>query len=487
MMPPKGTKGRPAGRTGNTGEGNNGGEQQIVTTPKGSSPKSEGEPENAGKQNGNSDSDLNEEDSFLILKKILLNQKISEKKSDERFTKLSKQIRESKKALEAYKEVNDQSVQAVKVDITTNATDLEKLKVRVEGLSADLDKANDRLNDTQNLLDQTRKDLLEKAITIEKLDKKYEKDQMELKRCLLLLDGVSEQEKRPNTVINSLLSDLGIETKEGDIKASYRLGALKTGIARPRTIKVQFSNVKIKTEIFKNIGKLKTIVAWKGVHLSDALTPKEQKQAKDLRCIFALGKAKKLDIKLRGNVIIIDGIRFTHKEIDSLPYDLTMEAAKIIPVDDGIAFQSEYAYLSNMYKTVIKYDGEDYPSSEHLYSAEFVRHHERVDLLGEIITAEDGFAAKKLIKNIKIKHNWDSIKYKVMRKIIALKFDQNDQIRDKLLATKGFLYEATKDLDFGCGLTLGQAKDINQKGIRGKNMLGIIICEYREEFLGGKK
>ena len=278
MMPPKGSKGRPACRTGNIGEGNNGGEQPIVTTPKGSSPISEGEPENAGKQNGDSDSDLNEEDSFLILKKILLNQKISAKKSDERFTKLSKQIRESKKALEAYKEVNDQSVQAVKVDITTNATDLEKLKVRVEGLSADLDKANDRLNDTQNLLDQTRKDLLEKAITIEKLDKKYEKDEMELKRCLLLLDGVSEQEKRPNTVINSLLSDLGIETKEGDIKASYRLGALKTGIARPRAIKVQFSNVKIKTEIFKNIGKLKTIVAWKGVHLSDALTPKEQKQ-----------------------------------------------------------------------------------------------------------------------------------------------------------------------------------------------------------------
>ena len=147
---------------------------------------------------------------------------------------------------------------------------------------------------------------------------------------------------------------------------------LKTGIARPRTIKVQVTNAKIKTEIFKNIGKLKPIVAWKGVHLSDALTPKEQKQAKDLRCIFALGKAEKLDIKLRGKVIIIDGIRFTPKEKDSLPYDLSMETAKIIPVDDGVAFQSEYAYLSIMYITVIKYDGEVYPSSEHLYSAEFV-------------------------------------------------------------------------------------------------------------------
>ena len=117
----------------------------------------------------------------------------------------------------------------------------------------------------------------------------------------------------------------------------------------------------------------------------------------------------------------------------------------------------------------------------------YVTMNERMDLLGEIITAEDGFAAKRLIKNIKIKDTWDNMKYKVMRKIIALKFNQNNQIRDKLLATKGFLYEATKDLDFGCGLTLGQAKDINQKGIRGKNMLGIIICEYREEILGGKK
>ena len=69
---------------------------------------------------------------------------------------------------------------------------------------------------------------------------------------------------------------------------------------------------------------------------------------------------------------------------------------------------------------------------------------------------------------------------------MALKFEQNDYIRDKLLATQGFLYEATKDIDFGCGLTLGQSKDINQKGIKGKNMLGIILAEFRDEYLGVK-
>ena len=78
------------------------------------------------------------------------------------------------------------------------------------------------------------------------------------------------------------------------------------------------------------------------------------------------------------------------------------------------------------------------------------------------------------------------MKYKVLRKIVELKFDQNDSIRDKLLATQGYLYETTKDMDFGCGLTLGQAKDINQKDIKGKNMLGIILCEYRDAYLGVK-
>ena len=144
------------------------------------------------------------------------------------------------------------------------------------------------------MLDDTRVELKARDKTLEKLEKKYEKDEEELKRCLLLLDGVNERDnKRPMAVIQALLTDLGITFKEGDVKVAYRLGALKTGISRPRTIKVQFANSSIKGDIFKNIGKLKKIDAWKGVHLNDALSPKEQMQAKDLRCIYAAGSNEK--------------------------------------------------------------------------------------------------------------------------------------------------------------------------------------------------
>ena len=153
-------------------------------------------------------------------------------------------------------------------------------------------------------------------------------------------------------------------------------------------------------------------------------------------------------------------------------------------VKDGFAFQSHHAFLSNMYTTEILYEGATYKTAEHLYTAEFAKHNDRLHLIQEIIEAEDGYAAKKIIRNIKAKDTWDNVKFKIMKKIISLKFDQNDSIRDKLLTTTGFLYEATKDMEFGCGLTLGQLKEICQENIKGKNRLGIMLCEYRDAILG---
>ena len=71
-----------------------------------------------------------------------------------------------------------------------------------------------------------------------------------------------------------------------------------------------------------------------------------------------------------------------------------------------------------------------------------------------------------------------------MKKIIHLKFDQNDSLRDKLLATKGPLYEATKGDSFSCGMSLAQAAEIDKDSIPNANHLGIILCEYRDEYLG---
>ena len=105
--------------------------------------------------------------------------------------------------------------------------------------------------------------------------------------------------------------------------------------------------------------------------MNEALSPKELQQAKDLRCVFAAGRAQGLDIKLKGNTLIIDGVRLTYRDINNLRYGLSMESVKILKVEDGYAFQSHYAYMSNMFKVDITYEGITYKSAEHFYTAEF--------------------------------------------------------------------------------------------------------------------
>ena len=93
---------------------------------------------------------------------------------------------------------------------------------------------------------------------------------------------------------------------------------------------------------------------------------------------------------------------------------------------------------------------------------------------------------KKASKKIDIADDWDTVKIKIMKKITHLKYDQNDNLRDKLLATQGHLYESTKGDSFSCGMSLAEAKNIAQDTIPKANQLGIILREYRDEYLGIK-
>ena len=100
--------------------------------------------------------------------------------------------------------------------------------MKVNGLQENLDATKDKLGATQQMLDDTKNDVKIKSKTIEKLERKYENDEEDLKWCLLLLDEINERDhKRPIAVVQALMKDLDINYKEGDIKSAYRLGALK--------------------------------------------------------------------------------------------------------------------------------------------------------------------------------------------------------------------------------------------------------------------
>ena len=92
------------------------------------------------------------------------------------------------------------------------------------------------------------------------------------------------------------------------------------------------------------------------MHISDAVSAEEQEKRRDMRSIYAGGKAKGVNIKLKGSTIVINGIKYGHGDTHNLPKDLNITQVKIVATKDGHAFQSHHAFLSSMYPCIIKYD-----------------------------------------------------------------------------------------------------------------------------------
>ena len=104
----------------------------------------------------------------------------------------------------------------------------------------------------------------------------------------MIIDGVKEQgAKKTKALISSLLSDLDIDFNDQDIKNAYRVGPFKKGVARPRSIKVEFATRSTKGEICKNIGKNEN--------------PRSMERYVFIRRTFFIGtsKKKKSDVSLQ--------------------------------------------------------------------------------------------------------------------------------------------------------------------------------------------
>ena len=286
--------------------------------------------------------DSNDPNRLLVLN-IIANQKSSDEKLEKRFGNLDTLMQASKATLEKHIAENNRVIDSVKTDIASNTTEIKALQGTVKTLNDDIAPIQAKYNATQKLLDEITSNLNKFAATIGKLDSKYQTDEEETMRCQIVINGVKEQgSKRPKAVVINLLKELEVEFSESDIKSAYRLGPVNDRATRPRSIKVQFISNHFKYHIFKSIKKLKGKEMWKGVHISDAVSAEEQDKRRDMRCIFASGRAKGIDIKLKGSSIVIDGIKFGikfgHNDIHNLPKGLSIEQVKIVTTKDGVAF-----------------------------------------------------------------------------------------------------------------------------------------------------
>lgn len=113
-----------------------------------------------------------------------------------------------------------------------------------------------------------------------------------------------------------------------------------------------------------------------------------------------------------------------------------------------VAFSGEKRWLSNMWETLIifegnknnlqkifpqfKFDGLEYGSAEHLYQSLKATNDEDKEL---IRTAPTPDASKRVGRKVFSRMDWDSVKVEAMRLTLYLKFYQNPELLLKLVET----------------------------------------------------
>ena len=144
-----------------------------------------------------------------------------------------------------------------------------------------------------------------------------------------------------------------------------------------------------------------------------------------------------------------------------------------------------YGFLSNFYNAQITLDGKKWPTTEHYFQAmKFSGEDEAV--VEKIRLSDTSTKAAALGRNRKfpLRRDWDDdfilqgkitrVKLEIMKKCLYAKFTQHLDLKRKLIATKGrnLVERTANDRYWGDG---GDG--------RGKNMLGRLLVEVRDELI----
>lgn len=87
----------------------------------------------------------------------------------------------------------------------------------------------------------------------------------------------------------------------------------------------------------------------------------------NIRAVYLNAIKKGHTAKMMGSKVIVDDVSYSFRDLEILPPGLRLSDAKMIRVKGGIAFASEYVFLSNFYPCSFTHDGVEYDSAERAY------------------------------------------------------------------------------------------------------------------------
>lgn len=139
------------------------------------------------------------------------------------------------------------------------------------------------------------------------------------------------------------------------------------------------------------------------------------------------------------------------------------------------ASEKPYGAFSNLYRCAVEFEGETFATSEHAYQAGKARKSEvRKWLLAAPSPALLAMAAHGLYY-WDVAPGWSTSKFDRMRGVLRAKFTQHADLRELLLSTGDARLVESATVDNEVNRLWGEVNGA------GKNMLGVLLMEIREE------
>lgn len=134
------------------------------------------------------------------------------------------------------------------------------------------------------------------------------------------------------------------------------------------------------------------------------------------------------------------------------------------------SFKGKYFFLSNFYMADVEYNGIKYSNNEAAFQAQ------KCPERAKEFSTLDPSMAKRKGRKIKLRPDWENVKYGIMFDIVIAKFKQNPDLLEKLVKTG--TTQLVEGNTWG-DTTWGVYRH------KGKNYLGRILMQVRGLF-GGK-
>ena len=258
----------------------------------------------------------------------------------------------------------------------TLTTDISELRNSLQFSQGQMEDMSNQQREQGKLIDNIKSELAEERTVTCKLQRRVQKLEDKLvtaetysRKLNLIFGGLPEKDAEdPHALIHQLINDkMALSLDMYEIYKCHRLG--KVAKERSRPLLARFVRLSVRDKVLRNGGCLKNTNVW----VSEDVHADVKRKKSEVRWVanHAQKQGHRVKITGYGDACNIDGIKYTHETLATLPKGLSLSESKTLKVNSNtIAFQSKWSELSNLFPCLFKIEGVCYNSVEQYFQAQ---------------------------------------------------------------------------------------------------------------------